>query len=158
MMVQKVMAVKKKPKDKVRAAGIVLFTDTHPKQFLLMRHRSRWDLPKGHCEPNETFLETALRETEEETGISADEITIDKAFQFKIEYPVTYKRWADEVFTKKVKYFLGHIDERVELVLTEHESAQWFDWDPPHRIQEQTIDPLLSAVAEYWQEKNERKK
>jgi hypothetical protein len=33
--------------------------------------------------------------------------------------------------------------------LTEHESFRWFDWNPPHEIQAQTIDPLLDAVAKY---------
>lgn len=139
--------MKKKPNGKAKAAGIVILTRSTPAQFLLMRHRDRWDLPKGHCEPKESYLETALRETQEETGIAADQIEIDPDFKYKIEYPVTYKRWGNEVFQKKVKYFLGYIDEPCELVLTEHESAEWFQWNPPHQIQKQTIDPLLDAIA-----------
>lgn len=144
------MIVKKKPKGKVKAAGFVLFTKQPKKQFLLMRHANRWDLPKGHCEPNETYLETALRETEEETGITRNQITIDDRFEFVFSYPVTYRRWGDEVFKKKVKYFLGFVDEQPQLKLTEHESAEWFDWQPPHAIQEQTINPLLHAISEHW--------
>ena len=141
----------KKPKDgkKVRAAGIVIFTKTDPQYFLLMRHANRWDLPKGHCEQEETYLETALRETEEETGISPNDIQVDDEFQFKLEYPVKYKRWGGKVFTKKVKYFLGFVKQQPKLNLTEHESAEWFQWDPPHSIQEATIDPVLAAVAEH---------
>ncbi len=141
---------KKKPKGKVRAAGIVLFTQTEPREFLLMRHVERWDLPKGHCERKETYLETALRETEEETGIPASEIAIDPDFKFKIKYPVQYERWGDEVFKKKVCYFIGYLESKPELVLTEHESAQWWTWDPPHAIQEQTIDPLLAEIAMHF--------
>ncbi|MEM1067404.1 MAG: DNA mismatch repair protein MutT, partial [Planctomycetota bacterium] len=33
--------------------------------------------------------------------------------------------------------------------LTEHASASWFEWSPPHQIQSQTIDPLLAAVAQH---------
>ncbi|MGB7343114.1 MAG: NUDIX domain-containing protein [Pirellulaceae bacterium] len=150
--------MKKKPNGKVKAAGIVLFTSEPNKQFLLMKHANRWDLPKGHCEPNETYLETALRETEEETGISPSTITIDADFVFVLEYPVTYRRWGDEVFNKKVKYFLGHIKKRPKLKLTEHEGAQWFDWQPPHAIQEQTIDPLLEAIAAHFQAEAGEKK
>ncbi|QDT08744.1 bis(5'-nucleosyl)-tetraphosphatase [Planctomycetes bacterium K23_9] len=143
--------MKKKPQGKVKAAGIVLFTGEPKKQFLLMRHAKRWDLPKGHCEPNETYLETALRETEEETGIATGQISIDEQFVFTTKYPVTYRRWGDEVFMKKVKYFLGYISKPPKLNLTEHESAKWFDWQPPHSIQTQTIDPLLQAVADHFE-------
>lgn len=141
--------VKKKPNGKTKAAGIVILTRSTPAQFLLMRHHDRWDLPKGHCEPKESYLETALRETQEETGISPDQIEIDPDFKYKIEYPVTYKRWGDEVFQKKVVYFLGYVDKKPKLQLTEHESAEWFDWNPPHQIQKQTIDPLLAAIADH---------
>ncbi|MEL7266668.1 MAG: NUDIX domain-containing protein, partial [Planctomycetota bacterium] len=41
-----------------------------PNAFLLMRHAKRWDLPKGHSDPGETLIQTALRETQEETGIA----------------------------------------------------------------------------------------
>ena len=53
----------------VDAAGLLLMTRAEPRKFLLMRHRDRWDLPKGHVEPGEGIREAALRETEEETGI-----------------------------------------------------------------------------------------
>ncbi len=144
--------MKRDPNDIVRAAGILLISEHPSRQFLLMRHRNRWDLPKGHSEENESLLETALRETEEETGIAAEQIRIDPGFQFDVEYPVTYKRHGDQIFTKRVRYFLGYLDTKPDLSITEHESARWFDWHPPHEIQAQTIDPLLSAVTEHLSE------
>ena len=114
-----------------------------------MRHADRWDLPKGHSEPGETATETALRETEEETGIAPEMILLDPKFLYQVSYPVQYKRWGNRTFQKTVSYFLGLLSKRVELKLTEHESAQWFAWNPPHQIQQQTIDPLLDAVAKH---------
>lgn len=114
-----------------------------------MRHSERWDLPKGHCELNESLVETALRETEEETGISRNAIDLDPDFHCDSIYPVTYKRWGDEIFEKQVRYFLGFVDSKPSLTLTEHESAKWFSWNPPHQIQTQTIDPLLAAVENH---------
>lgn len=38
--------------------------------FLLIRRNGLWDLPKGHQDPGEDIADTALREVEEETGIS----------------------------------------------------------------------------------------
>ncbi len=135
--------------DQVRAAGILLLTTEPAPKFLLMRHPKRWDLPKGHCEAGESWQETALRETHEETGIQPEQIVLDPDFRFTLSYPVKYKRWAGREFNKTVYYFLGRIPAPVDLKLTEHDSFQWFDWNPPHEIQSQTIDPLLAAVAEF---------
>lgn len=143
--------MKNRTGQRVKAAGILLVTaDKGAQQFLLMRHRDRWDLPKGHCEDGESFRQTALRETEEETGIASDSISLDPSFAFDLVYPVTYKRFGDQIFEKQVRYFLGYLEAKPELKITEHESAQWFDWNPPHQIQTQTIDPLLAAVAQHF--------
>ncbi len=144
--------MKRDPNQVVRAAGILLMCRRPTPQFLLMRHKTRWDLPKGHSEQGESFLQTAKRETCEETGIDPETIEIDPDFQFELEYPVTYKRSGDQVFTKRVRFYLGYLKTKPDLKdleITEHESAQWFDWNPPHEIQTQTIDPLLAAVADH---------
>jgi len=120
------------------------------REFLLLRHSDRWDLPKGHCEDGESFRHAALRETEEETGIPADEIQLDDQFVFEITYPVTYGATGDQLFMKQVRFYLGFLSGKPDVHLTEHEGAKWFTWNPPHRIQSETIDPLLAAVAEHF--------
>ncbi|MFG0261723.1 MAG: bis(5'-nucleosyl)-tetraphosphatase [Novipirellula sp. JB048] len=134
----------------IRAAGILLLTQDPEPEFLLLRHPRRWDLPKGHCEANESLRATALRETAEETGIDAAEIQLDDNFRFEIRYPVSYAHTGDQVFEKTVCYFLGYLRRKPLLVLTEHQAAQWFTWAPPHHIQSQTIDPLLEAVKQHF--------
>lgn len=37
--------------------------------WLLIHRNGRWDLPKGHLEPDETLAECAVREVGEETGV-----------------------------------------------------------------------------------------
>lgn len=130
------------------AAGVLILTMGEPQQFLLMRHHNRWDLPKGHAEAGETPVQTALREMEEETGIAAQDVEMDGGFEYSLEYPVQY-RGEPQPVQKRVYYFLARIPEAVEIQCTEHESAQWFLWEPPHRIQEQTIDPLLTELERY---------
>ena len=127
------------------AAGILLMTRSAPRQFLLLRHHDRWDLPKGHRDGSETDAETALRETEEETGLKRQQIQLDPDFRFRLSYRVKYQD--SDPFEKHVTYFLGLIKESFRPDLTEHPNFQWFDWMPPHQIQQQTIDPLLHAVA-----------
>lgn len=138
------------PLPKVAAAGILLMTVGSPKRFLLMRHPDRWDLPKGHAEPDETLRQTALRETEEETSIAAAEITLDPDFSFSLVYPVTYRRHEGQVFEKTVTYFIGCLQREFPIACSEHTGYQWFDWSPPHAIQAQTIDPLLAAVEKHF--------
>ncbi|WP_456436993.1 NUDIX hydrolase [Psychroserpens sp.] len=43
--------------------------------ILFIYRNDKWDLPKGKAEPKETIEETALREVEEETGVSGLSIT-----------------------------------------------------------------------------------
>ena len=138
------------------AAGFLLMTRQPAPSFLLMYHRprkkrpsGRWDLPKGHCEKGESLLDAALRETEEETGIQRTEIEVDAGFHFELTYPVTYQTTGDQVFQKQVRYYLGYVSEPQPVVLTEHDSAEWIVWNPPHHIQSQTIDPLLEALHRY---------
>lgn len=141
-------------RSKKKAAGILLITPPDAKsgarKFLLMRHPNRWDLPKGHCDDDESFVETALRETEEETGLTRDRIALDPNFRFELRYPVQYKRHGEKTFEKHVVYFLGVIESTFTPHLTEHESFQWFDWQPPHSIQSETIDGLLDAAAKHF--------
>lgn len=133
----------------LKACGFLIVRGEPIESFLLMRHPTRWDLPKGHVDGDETDLECALRELVEETGIRRDDIEIDPEFRFTLQYVVQYERTGDEKFLKTVVIFLGRLIRPVEIQLTEHGECRWFDWAPPHDIQEQTINPLLSAVASH---------
>lgn len=133
----------------VEAAGMLLIAKETPPKFLLMRHRDRWDLPKGHAEVGETILATALRETEEETGVPANAIAVDPDFRFILEYTVTYKNLGERA--KRVTYFLGYLAQVLPIVLTEHEDYQWWSWPQTKSIQAQTIDPLLKATYAHFE-------
>lgn len=43
-------------------------------EVLFIFRNNFWDLPKGHVDPGETHLQTALREVEEETGLMGIEV------------------------------------------------------------------------------------
>jgi len=53
----------------INAAGGLVF---HPKKeaFLFIKRDGKWDLPKGKVEKNETLENAAIREVEEECGIT----------------------------------------------------------------------------------------
>lgn len=138
----------------ISAAGILLMVrplggEQGPTHFLLMRHADRWDLPKGHAEPGESSVQTAVRETEEETGIAAEQWRLDPSFVFSITYPVRVRRFGDLPVQKTVHLFLAFVDHPHAVRCTEHVGYRWVDWPPAGPIQAQTIDPLLAAVASH---------
>lgn len=52
----------------IKAAGGLVFNDKN--EPLMIFRRGAWDLPKGKLDEGETIAECALREVEEETGVS----------------------------------------------------------------------------------------
>lgn len=135
----------------LRSCGVLLFRSQPRDSFLLMKHANRLDLPKGHVDGDETDLQCALREMEEETGVSRSLVDIDADFRFTLQYPVKGKRTGGKWMTKTLVIFLGRLEKPVTIQHTEHLGSKWVDWNPPHEIQEQTIDPLLAEVALYRQ-------
>jgi 8-oxo-dGTP pyrophosphatase MutT (NUDIX family) len=115
-----------------------------------MKHPYRWDIPKGHAEPGESDTACALRELYEETGITERDILLDSSFRYTAQYPVTDKRFPGVTANKTLLVFLGWLVRTVPIQLTEHVGYQWFDWHPPHHIQEIAIDPLLADVEQYF--------
>lgn len=117
--------------------------------FLIMQKPTRYDLPKGHIELGETELDCAIRELYEETGIEAAQLHLDKNFRFTI----TYQKYFDnEVIGKTLVIFLGWLKQDVNIILSEHDSYTWVEWNPPHTIQQKTIDPLLQQLEQYLDE------
>jgi bis(5'-nucleosidyl)-tetraphosphatase len=138
----------------VKSCGFILFTGdrTDPqKSFLLMKHPDRYDLPKGHIEPGETDLECALREMNEETGIPVSAVQVEPGFAYRSTYYPQYARYDNEVIEKTLIIFLGWVNAPTVTISTEHFGYEWIDWQPPHQIQAQTIDPLLAEVMTHLQ-------
>ena len=142
-----------KEMETVRSCGFLVVRGRPVREFLLMKHKVRWDLPKGHVDPGETDLDCAFRELWEETGIPADALKVDPTFQFVHQYPVRTNRVKSGRAMKTLVIFLGQLLRDVKIKTTEHPSYAWLPWEPPHRIQVQTIDPLLKSVEEYLTEK-----
>ena len=131
----------------VMSTGFLVMRRQPGISFLLLRHPDRWDLPKGHVDPGESPADCALRELHEETGIVRQDISIDDRFEFRTRYAVLDRMEPRELAEKTLVIYLAWLERPVEIQVSEHGSHRWFDWNPPHKIQQQTIDPLL-AYAE----------
>ncbi|XP_053426312.1 bis(5'-nucleosyl)-tetraphosphatase [asymmetrical] [Nycticebus coucang] len=118
----------------LRACGLIIFrrrripkVDNNAIEFLLLQASDgihHWTPPKGHVDPGENDLETALRETHEEAGIEASQLTIIEGFRSELNYVARKK-------PKTVIYWLAEVkDYNVEICLShEHQAYRWLGLD-----------------------------
>ena len=96
-------------------------------EFLLMQdHRSRWTIPKGHVESGETLEQTALREMQEEAGLTKLKIVdrLDKVHFF-------YRREGKLIFMTTFIFLMEALDPEEPLVLEDIEWVLDLKWFPP---------------------------
>lgn len=117
---------------KEKSAGLVLFrTENKKRKYLLLYkqaalgYKESWDFPKGWLEKKETELETALRESKEEAGIS--KVRIIPGFKKKIVY--FYKNNKGALVHKTVTWFLAETKQKKAKVSLEHKSCKWFPYE-----------------------------
>jgi ADP-ribose pyrophosphatase YjhB (NUDIX family) len=109
-------------------------------------NETEWEFPKGRRNPKEKDLECALREFEEETGISKDNVVI-------IENIIPF----EEIFigsnlkSYKHKYFLGVIDKNIE----QYNNLNNFQKTEVSKLEWKTIDNCLECIRQYNLEKKE---
>jgi bis(5'-nucleosidyl)-tetraphosphatase len=135
----------------VKSCGFLIVRGWPVREFLLMRHADRWDLPKGHVDAGETEIQCALRELSEETGLTERHIERIDGFRFATRYQVRSKG-SGQLYDKTLIVFLARLISEEQIRPTEHSGFQWFSWNPPHRIQEFTIDPLLADLARFLED------
>ncbi len=84
------------------SAGLFIVTSGHELLICHPTHHSNnvWTIPKGHVEKGEEYLQTAYRETEEETHLSKD--ILDK-HMISIEY------LGESVYFNKKKKVIGYL-------------------------------------------------
>jgi bis(5'-nucleosidyl)-tetraphosphatase len=108
------------------SAGIVLFRKEEDKNLFLLLHypSGHWDFVKGKMEKGETIHETAIRETNEETGIT--DVKFLDNFEEWIEYDFQYK---GELVHKKVVFFLAETNTKDVEISHEHLNYTWVDYN-----------------------------
>ncbi|MGQ0605832.1 MAG: bis(5'-nucleosyl)-tetraphosphatase [Candidatus Nitrosotenuis sp.] len=109
-----------------RSAGIVLFSEDGTKKLFLLLHypSGHWDFIKGRIEKNERLREAALREAQEETGIT--DIEFIDGFEEKIQYSYQYDR---KLVKKEVVFFLAKTKTTDVILSDEHLDHVWLEFD-----------------------------
>ncbi len=122
---------------KEKACGTIIIDND--KVLLIRQKQGFYGFPKGHVEGNETEVETAIRETKEETNL---DVVVDESKRFEISYIV------NDNIDKKVVYFLAKLTGENKVVAQEEEINEviWVDIDKVEDIL--TFDNL----KELWKE------
>ena len=102
----------------IKAAGGVVYN--HNNQLLMILRNGKWDLPKGKIEKGESIKACAMREVEEESGVSGLKITkrlIDTyhTYQLNGEKILKHTYW----FKMKTNFngmFIPQAEERITQV------------------------------------------
>lgn len=127
----------------VEAAGGVV---VNPRgEWLMIRRNGRWDLPKGHVEPGESFDRCAEREIEEETGVKARVLRPLCDTYHAYFFPPT-ERWE----LKRTHWYLLRATELQSLVPQTEEGIVEVAWCNPTQIDEQlkASYPTIRRVVE----------
>ncbi len=110
------------------AFGVIpIWNDGGTNRFLLVQSKrtKEWAFPKGHPEGQETELQSALRELQEETGISEIELIPNISYTDKYNFAREGQR-----YEKTVKLFAGKVkDPKVTIQEKEILAYKWADLD-----------------------------
>jgi 8-oxo-dGTP pyrophosphatase MutT (NUDIX family) len=127
------------------AGAVVVRPDPLGWRYLLLRIYRTWDFPKGGLEPGETPLQGAIREVEEETGLT------DLEFRWGEVYCDTEPYSAGKV----ARYFLAasvlqavYLPISPELGRPEHHEFRWVEHADAQRLLPARLQPILSWARE----------
>lgn len=74
---------------------------------------------RGHVDPGENERQAAIRETQEEAGITIDRLEIANGFEHDMRYKVKGRE-------KRVMYWIAHLRDDQDVTLShEHQQHEW---------------------------------
>lgn len=123
------------------AGGLV----TKGNSFLTIKRFGLWDLPKGHVESGEDIKTAAIREVEEECGITNPEIVKELTPTFH-----TYQLGDKKILKKTYWYKMSYTgDENLVPQRSEDiDNAIWMDFSDKNIFSENTYNTLKDLLNE----------
>ncbi|MDO4758369.1 MAG: NUDIX domain-containing protein [Rikenellaceae bacterium] len=131
----------------IEAAGGVVVNGRG--EWLMIYCNARWDLPKGHVEPGESYDVCAAREIEEETGVKAK--VLRPLCSTRHAY---YFRYTERWELKRTHWYLLRSTEQRELVPQTEEGIEQVAWCDQPTVEEHlttsylTIHRVVDALRE----------
>ncbi|OFY98745.1 MAG: hypothetical protein A3K10_01610 [Bacteroidetes bacterium RIFCSPLOWO2_12_FULL_31_6] len=123
----------------IKAAGGIVKNEKN--EILFIFRRGKWDLPKGKLEKNETIKECAIREVEEECGISGLKILK--------ELPSTYHTYfiKEKPIIKRSYWFAMTVNGNQKLVPQTEEDITDIKWIKPNGLKK-VLRNTYSSIEE----------
>lgn len=118
-----------------KSCGVVPYREEGGKILYLVissavTKREHWEFPKGGVEEGEREVQTALRELQEETGVS--QVRLLPGFREPIRY--IYRR-PEGLVSKQVVYFIGKVaNPAVTLREVEAKDYRWATYDETYKL------------------------
>ena len=109
-----------------KACGTIVINDG--KVLVIKQKQGFWGFPKGHMEQGESEIQTAIRETKEETNL---DVIIENKTRFCLNYIIE-----DENINKEVVYYIAKVDGKINIKpqIEEVNSIAWIDIDKVEAI------------------------
>ena len=129
------------------AGGVVL----RGKEILFIYRNGKWDLPKGKIEPGEKAATAAVREVEEECGISGHKIAKQLPSTYHI-YQSPYKETKGEWIFKETFWFEMAYDGNEQGFPETGEGitqVKWFSKQELGEVLENTYENLKQVIERY---------
>jgi bis(5'-nucleosidyl)-tetraphosphatase len=132
----------------LESAGIIVYRKNNSDiSYLLLQYlHGHWDFVKGKLEPGENRREAALRELQEETGITV--VTLEPNFSKSLSYVYTER---DGIVTKKtVHFFVGRVTDTHITLSSEHVDYTWLPLeDALQQLTFKNARDVLTAAHEF---------
>ena len=92
--------------------------------------KNSWQMPQGGVDQNESFLQAAKRELEEETGIQSVKLIKELDGWFKYDLPkyLLGKLWKGKYRGQKQKWFVMKFLGKPDEINVKTKNPEFFDW------------------------------
>lgn len=127
-------------KTKIIAGGGLVLNDAG--ELLMIYRRGKWDLPKGKLDEGETIEECAVREVEEETGLTG----IERSGLISIGYHEYFDTYLKEDVIKETHWYAMNVKGKQILVPQTEEDITEIKWVKGEELEKCLQDSYANVV------------
>jgi 8-oxo-dGTP pyrophosphatase MutT (NUDIX family) len=135
-----------KKKTIVAAGGLV---SNENGELLLIYRKGNWDLPKGKLDEGESIEACAVREVEEETGLT----NVQLGKLVGITYHEYFDEWKQRDVVKETHWFAMHVNGNQTLVPQQEEDIKDIRWVAQNNMGtylQQTYKNIIDIINRYY--------
>lgn len=144
--------------ERTRVAGHITgsswIVDERGEKTLLTHHRklNKWLQLGGHCDGDEDVLGVAMREAEEESGLTSLQVASDEIFDIDV-HPIPARGAEPEHLHYDIRFLLRQRGEAEYVVSEESLDLKWFTYPELELI---PLDDGVMRMARKWAERMSR--